>query len=496
MPVEMPILVENEKKRLNIRLPLLICFAMFNAWKMGMVYFSGQALSVDGMTPLPVDVENLAILLAAGFILSILVMFFILRATVWMERITCAVALVSMLLLFLPFPPVVLAQALYVNFFCCYFMYGFEIAIIVGLFTKKTAAVHMTVAYGISALLVAALHNGFIDLSFEYFRLFVIVSCALQLLFYFKIPGSSFPRYLKKTDNLVMPKRFFAFMLVWVAMACSVILFGTAVAETVKHGVAVLYLTAAVSGLVIFLLWRRFGISPLSACSVFTAMGALGFVTAICSLFFPALALASCAFFGMAWICCWMGPLIAGVLYAKLYPSRFVFTAIIGTIMGMILIHTMLLDSMRGNMIVLYIVYSVIAVIMVGLFLVLKPFLDYSFRGTPLISDERSAELIEKAKAKAKNNRTLGSEQSNLRFGAESKYEITENQEQIADDELTEREQQIAQELMSGLDYKEIAEKLYISPHTVNSHKKSIYSKKGVHNVQGLILKIGKLNTD
>jgi DNA-binding CsgD family transcriptional regulator len=304
----------------------------------------------------------------------------------------------------------------------------------------------------------------------------------MQLLFYCKLPGNNFPRYLKKSDNLVMPKRFFAFLLVWVAMACSVILFGTTVAETVTHGVAIMYLSAAISGFAIFLLWRHFGISPLSACSVFTAMGSLGFVTAICSLYFPALAFVSCAFLGMAWICCWMGPFVAGVLYTKQYPSRFVFTTVIITIMVMVLIHTALLDSMRGNMIVLYMVYSVIAVIMVGLFLVLKPYLEYSFRGKPLISDERAAELIEKAKSKEEI--------------AESKYEITEDQEQIADDELTEREKQIAQELMSGLDYKEIAAKLFISPHTVNTHKKSIYSKKGVHNIQGLILKIGRLNTE
>jgi DNA-binding CsgD family transcriptional regulator len=330
---------------------------------------------------------------------------------------------------------------------------------------------------------VAALHNGFVDLPFAYFRLFAIAACAMQMLFYCKIPGNNFPRYLKKSDNLVMPKRFFAFMMVWVAMSCSVVLFGTTVSETVKHGVAVLYLSAAVSGLVIFLLWRRFGISPLTACPVFTAMGALGFVTAICSLYFPALAHVSCVFLGMAWICCWMGPLVAGVLFAKQYPSRYVFTAIVGTIMGMILIHTMLLDSMRGNMIVLSMVYSVIAVIMVGLFLILKPYLDYSFRGERLISEERSAELIEKAKAAAQ-----------LAQGAENDEVLQETG--IHDDELTERERQIAQELMSGLDYKEIAEKLFISPHTVNTHKKSIYSKKGVHNVQGLILKIGKLNAE
>jgi len=69
-----PLLVENERKRLNFRLPLLICFAMFVAWQMGVGYYSGETLSLDGRTPLPVDLGNFTLIIAAGYILSIVFM--------------------------------------------------------------------------------------------------------------------------------------------------------------------------------------------------------------------------------------------------------------------------------------------------------------------------------------------------------------------------------------------------------------------------------------
>jgi hypothetical protein len=58
---------ENEAKRLDLPLPLLMCFAMFTAWQMGMVYFSGQTMSVDGRTPLPVELGSMTALIAAGY---------------------------------------------------------------------------------------------------------------------------------------------------------------------------------------------------------------------------------------------------------------------------------------------------------------------------------------------------------------------------------------------------------------------------------------------
>ncbi len=47
-------------------------------------------------------------------------------------------------------------------------------------------------------------------------------------------------------------------------------------------------------------------------------------------------------------------------------------------------------------------------------------------------------------------------------------------------DQLTVREREVLRLLAAGLSYAEIADKLVISPRTVNSHLTTIYSKLGV----------------
>ncbi|MDR0876198.1 MAG: helix-turn-helix transcriptional regulator [Clostridiales Family XIII bacterium] len=466
---ELSILKENEKKRLNLRLPWLICFAMFAAWQMGMVYFSGQTLSVDGRTPLPVNVDDVTSIIVVGYILSILVMVFIPRTVVWMERVTACTALAAALALFLPLSNETLAAALYVQYFCCCLMIGFETGVIVGLFTERTAILHLTVAYGVANALVAILQNDFIKIDFAWFRLFTVIALALMILFFWRLPGNAWTRPVKKPDGLVAPKRLFAGIFLWTATSCFVILFGTAVAEGFTHGVSVFYLSGGIAGIVLYLLWKHFGIQPFKIFKVYIAMGAMGFVLAIASLSVPSLSLAACVFLGAGSMACWMNPLL-GVLMAKQYPSRFIAPGIIGVAFITVLIHAALLDLFRSNFTALYVVYLVIAVACVILYLILEPYLLYAFQGKPLISDKRAAKETEE------------------KAGAIPQGEVRGH----PDDDLTERERQIAQELMLGLDYKQIAAKLYISPYTVNSHKKSIYAKKGVHNVPELILKLGK----
>lgn len=52
---------------------------------------------------------------------------------------------------------------------------------------------------------------------------------------------------------------------------------------------------------------------------------------------------------------------------------------------------------------------------------------------------------------------------------------------------LSNREQELVQCLLNGLNEKEIAEKLFISRHTVRTHKKNIFKKLNVSGVMGLI---------
>lgn len=89
------ILFENQKKRQNMPLWMLICVAMFAFWQMGFIYFVGPALTINGKTPLPIDMDNATMLIAVCYIFSILWMIFIPKTVVWTQRIATGVALLS-----------------------------------------------------------------------------------------------------------------------------------------------------------------------------------------------------------------------------------------------------------------------------------------------------------------------------------------------------------------------------------------------------------------
>lgn len=55
---------------------------------------------------------------------------------------------------------------------------------------------------------------------------------------------------------------------------------------------------------------------------------------------------------------------------------------------------------------------------------------------------------------------------------------------------LTVREREIAQLIADGYTNPMIAKKLNISEHTVNAHRKKIFSKLGVHNIAALVKNI------
>ena len=61
-------LLANQRKRQNVRLKHLCCFAMFCFWQMGFIYFMGPALNIDGRTPLPIDMDNLTVLMAGCYV--------------------------------------------------------------------------------------------------------------------------------------------------------------------------------------------------------------------------------------------------------------------------------------------------------------------------------------------------------------------------------------------------------------------------------------------
>jgi amino acid permease len=88
-----------------------------------------------------------------------------------------------------------------------------------------------------------------------------------------------------------------------------------------------------------------------------------------------------------------MGNFYVLVMFLR-YPARWIVSVILVISMIELLIHSSLLDALRYNMILLYVVYLVIAVTMVITYIIIEPYLLYAFRGKSLISDERAAELI------------------------------------------------------------------------------------------------------
>jgi len=59
---------------------------------------------------------------------------------------------------------------------------------------------------------------------------------------------------------------------------------------------------------------------------------------------------------------------------------------------------------------------------------------------------------------------------------------------------LTEREKEILQQIVSGLTKQQIADKLFLSFHTVNTHLKNIYNKLHVNTISGAVSKVYKEN--
>ena len=59
---------------------------------------------------------------------------------------------------------------------------------------------------------------------------------------------------------------------------------------------------------------------------------------------------------------------------------------------------------------------------------------------------------------------------------------------------LTDREKEILQNFIAGLTKQQIADKLFLSFHTVNTHLKNIYSKLHVHSISSAVSKVYKEN--
>ena len=135
-------LLENQNKRKEYPLWMLICFGMFSFWQMGFIYFMGPSLNIDGRTPLPVNMDNITALIAVAYVLSIVVMCVWQKHVVRLARITTMLSLGTVLGLFLPLNETALRILIYAQVFFCCFMIGFETFTVVNYFSERSATIY------------------------------------------------------------------------------------------------------------------------------------------------------------------------------------------------------------------------------------------------------------------------------------------------------------------------------------------------------------------
>ena len=434
---------------------------------MGIMFFSGPALSINNRTPLPVTVDNMTLLIAIGYLLSIAFMIFLPRFIVWAERISTIIALGSALALFFPFPPAYLGVFIYIQAFCCVFMIGFENAIIVYLFSEETAIWYLLVAYPLNEILIAILQNDIIKIPFIVFGGFTIIALLLLLYFSFNLPDDRWPQLLSKKDKIICPKYLYSGIFILVLLVGLLTLFANTIAQTVTHGISIHYLSTAVFSLGVFFIWKKFAIHPIKSITGLIIIAVFGFVVAFLSLYNPSLILPACIFSGAGTTALSLLPIL-GIMMASQYPSRFISPLIISLALISVLIQSTILQIFRSSSSSLYVVYLIIAVIIAILYLSLEPYLIYSFRKQNTLSILKKR--IEKTSPDSSTT-------------IEDTQNILNN---YAFDKLSKQEIRLAELILQGYTNREMADKMGLTLGTVKVYRQNLYSKLQIHSKREL----------
>ncbi len=467
------ILIENQKKRRDIPLWMLLCFSMFSFWQMGFIYyFLEPSSAIDAKIPLPINIEYGTTLTAVCYILGIVTMIFLPKIIVWTQRIATGVALISAVAFFLPLPNDILRFNIYLQIFCCCLMIGFETFLVVNCFSEKSGVKYLTFGYGIAVFLIALIQNEVVSIPFSTFRFLMVGALILLFIFFLCMPAGNehLPQFVKKSDGLIAPKKMMwgAYLIAFIAALMGV--GGPAVVGKVEHGVSIMYLVVALSSFTMYFLHKKANIHPFRMVPLFVGLGGFGFLVMLVSAYVPALSYVACILIGFGMTVCMLAPLY-GVPIMKAYPSRYVASAIIGLAITAVLIHAVIAEIFLGAPIALYIFYAVIMAVLVFVFTQVEPFLMFALRRR--ISDDTVPVAEEDAK-KAPIVET------------EVKPEpVSVTAEKDASDDpllkLSPKKREVAQLICLGYTNKDIATTLYLSEHTVKGYVKDIYITLDVH---------------
>ncbi|MBE6977807.1 MAG: hypothetical protein E7438_04100 [Ruminococcaceae bacterium] len=458
------LLEQNQQKRRDMPLWMLVCFAMFSFWQMGFIYyFLEPSSALDGKIPIDINIDYGTTLTAVCYILGILTMIFLPRIITWAQRIATGVALLSAVAFFLPLPDDILRLNIYLQIFCCCLMIGFETFLVVTYFSEKSGVKYLTFGYGIAVFLIALVQNEVISIPFSAFRYAMVAALVLLFIFFLRMPTGKerLPRFVKKSDGLIVPKKMMwgAYLIAFIAALMGV--GGPAVVGKVEHGVSIMYLVVALSCFTMYFLYKKANIHPFRIAPLFVGLGGFGYLVMLVSAYVPALSYVACILIGFSMTVCMLAPLY-GVPIMKSYPSKFIAPSIMGLALSAVLVHAVIAEIFLGAPTALYIFYAVIMGVLVFVYMQVEPFLMFTLRRR--ITDEEAVQAAE---------------EEAVAVPAAEVTEADTTSDPLA--VLTPKEREVAEFICMGYTNADIAKLLFISEHTVKDHTKKIYPKLGVH---------------
>jgi len=448
----------NQAKRQTISFFMIICFAMYNAWQMGFIYFMNPSLSVTGRTPLPISMDNVTTLMSMGYVFAIAYMIILPHFVIWAERISTMISLTTILMMFLPLTEPVMLTTVYVHIFCCCFMIGFETFIMINFFSEESIIKHLTLGYGVAVCIVALVQNELLPITFSSFRLVVVILLVLLLIFTFKMSATKdvCPVYVKKSDKLIMPKHLFSGIFALAFVSCLLMLCGPAAVGEVPHGVSLAYFADAVGSLIMYVCYKKNNFNPLRIVSILMNVSAIGYLTLFLSNFTPILKYPACILIGLGFAPCQMLPLY-GMTLMKAYPSKYICPSIIGIAVITVVIQSFITGIFGSTPNMLHLVYMAIMVFLTLIYNQWEPYLVHT--------------LVRKVPAVKQTVTTVSASQG-MKSGEDISGLLST---------LTKREREVLDLIGCGYTNNDIAKILIISEHTVNDYTKKIYRKLDVH---------------
>lgn len=476
--VENRCILENQKKRLSYPVSRVLLFAMFCFWQMGFIYFCGPALNVNGRTPLPMNADNLALLIAGAYVVSILYMIFLPGRVVWGERILSVFSLASAIGLFLPFHESVFRMLVNAHVFFCCVMIGFETFIIANYFSEKSAIYTLTAGYALALFLIAFVQNDLLPITFPVFRFAAVFALVCLIVFFFMMPADkkSCPEYIKKGSGIVAPVKLMLGMYFMVFVSALMAVSGPSISGTVRNGVMITYLTDAAASIMMYVLYKRKIMHPFRVISVCLVIGGAGVLLMLGTEFAPFFSMSACVMIGLGMVPCQMIPLY-NLVVMKNYPSRYLAPITIGLALIAVLVQSAMIEVFRDETALIYVSYAMIMGILVMVYLRIEPYFIHAFEKK--IPEENSAKAIEANKLE----KEIVTDQRDSK--PESDHSL-----------LSRRETEVMDLIAGGYTNQEIANILFISVYTVNDHTKKIYKKLDVHSRLEAVQKINRMKAE